>query len=114
MTLTQAAGLTRKFILLSLILSILGIISFTGYKIWHARYLASLPPVEEKPDMKFGLLSELTLPKSKVSSSNFSYSLDTKTGNLPDFPKVIKVFYSPKAQTGFLAPDKAQENRFEL
>ncbi len=116
MVLSQAAGLTKKFILLFIILSVLGAVSFTGYKIWHARYLASLPPPEEKPDMKFGVLPELTLPKSNVSSSNFSYSLDTKTGNLPDFPKVIKVFYSPKTQTGFLSPDKAQglAEKFDL
>ncbi len=116
MTLSQAAGLTKKFILLFIILSVLGAVSFTGYKIWHARYLASLPPPEEKPDMKFGLLPKLTLPKSNISSSNFSYSLDTKTGNLPDFPKVAKIFFMPKSQTGFLAPDKAQglAEKFDL
>lgn len=116
MTLTQVAGLTRKFIFISLILSILGITSFVGYKIWHARYLASLPPVEEKPDMKFGALPILNLPKSNVSSSNFSYSLDTTTGNLPNFPKIAKVFFMPKIQTGFLAPDKAQglAQKFDL
>lgn len=115
-TLTQAAGLTKKFILISSVLSMLGIISFTGYKIWHAQYLASLPPVEEKPDMKFGALPVLNLPKSNVSSSNFSYSLDTTTGNLPNFPKIARVFFMPKTQTGFLAPDKAQElaNKFDL
>lgn len=116
MTLTQVAGLTRKFIFISLILSILGITSFVGYKIWHARYLASLPPVEEKPDMKFGELPVLNLPKSNVSSSNFSYNLDTTTGNLPNFSKIAKVFFMPKIQNGFLAPDKAQSlaQKFDL
>lgn len=108
MTLTQAALLTKRFILVFLILSFLGIVGFTSYKIWYTRYLASLPKPEEKPDMKFGKLPSLDLPRSSVSSSNFSYSLDTITGSLPDFPKVAKVFFMPKAAASFLAPDKAQ------
>lgn len=107
MTLTQAATLTRRFILVFFILVFLGTTTFVGYKIWYARYLASLPPPEEKPDQKFGVLPALDLPKSSVSSSNFSYSLDTETGSLPTFPKVAKVFFMPKVQSSFLAPEKS-------
>lgn len=116
MTLTQAATLTRRFILIFLILTFLGSVGFTGYKIWYTRYLASLPPPEEKPDQKFGILPILDFPQSSVSSSNFSYSLDTQTGSLPALPKITKVFFMPKVQSTFLAPEKAtkQAEKFNL
>lgn len=113
MTLTQTAILVKQAVVISTIALILGIISFAGYRIWYTRYLASLPPVEEKPDTKFGLLPQLEFPKSNVSSSNFSYSLDTVTGGLPKvdtdpaFAKIIKVYFVTQTFATFLSPDKS-------
>lgn len=92
----------------------MGIASFVGYKIWYAYYLAHLPPVEEKPDIKFGLLPQPDFPKSDVSSSNFSYSLDTTTGGLPKigidtgFEKLIKVYFVMQSFATLLSPDRSQ------
>lgn len=108
MTLTQTAKFTKTTILVFIILSILGTASFIGYKIWYANYLASLPKVAEKPDNSFGALPPPSLPQSLVPSRSFTYSLDTNTGGLPDFGKIVKVYYSPKAATTFLAADKAK------
>lgn len=109
MTLTQVAIFTRRAIIALAVLIIVGLFSFIGYKIWYANYLASIPPVEEKPDLKFGSLPEINFPPSKVSSANFSYSLDTTTGNLPTFGKIIKVYFQPKPISTFLAPERSKD-----
>ncbi len=113
MTLTQAALITRRTILFSIISLIIGIVSFIGYNIWYAYYLASLPPVEEKPDIKFGLLPPPEFPQGSVSTSNFSYSLDTTTGGLPKlgtdegFEKVVRVYFVTQTFATLLAPEKS-------
>lgn len=114
MTLTQTAILTKQIIAVSIITLILGIAAFSGYKIWHAYYIANLPPIEEKPDTKFGLLPQSIFPKTSVSSSNFSYTLDTSTGSLPKvgldagFEKILKVYFVVKSFATFLSPEKSQ------
>ena len=80
---------------------------------WYAYYLSTLPPVEEKPDIKFGILPTPNFPSSSVSSSNYSYSLDTTTGSLPTlgdngFEKIIKVYFIIKPFATFLSPDRSQ------
>lgn len=114
MTLSQTAALTRQIITLSVIVLVLGTVSFIGYRIWYANYLASLPPVEEKPDAKFGILPLPDFPKAAVSSSNFSYSIDTSTGNLPKvgvdpgFEKLVKVYFVTKTFVSLLSAEKSQ------
>ena len=114
MTLTQTATIVRQVVIVSIIALVLGTISFIGYRVWHAYYLAHLPPVEEKPDIKFGLLPPINFPKSEVSTSNFSYSLDTTTGGLPKvgvdpgFEKITKVYFVTQTFATFLAPEKSQ------
>ncbi|MBI2085729.1 hypothetical protein HYT74_00140 [Candidatus Daviesbacteria bacterium] len=114
MTLTQTAILVKQIILVSSITLVLGLTSFIGYKIWYAYYLAHLPPVEEKPDAKFGLLPSLDFPKGNVSTSNFSYSLDTTTGGLPKigvdpgFEKIIKVYFVTQTFATLLSADRSQ------
>lgn len=114
MTLTQVAVLTKQIITISIISLVLGTFSFIGYKIWYAYYLAHLPPVEEKPDTKFGILPFPDFPQSSVSSSNFSYSIDTATGDLPKvgtdegFEKLIKVFFVTKTFASLLSSEKSQ------
>ena len=114
MTLSQTAILTKQVITLSTIAIVLGIISFVSYKIWYAYYLANLPPVEEKPDTKFGLLPPINFAESGVSSSNFSYSIDTTTGNLPKvgeevgFEKLIKVYFVTKTFATLLSAERSQ------
>lgn len=114
MTLSQTATLTKQIITVSIVGLVLGIVSFSGYKIWHAYYIANLPPVEEKPDTKFGVLPFPDFPKASVSSSNFSYTLDTSTGSLPKvgedlgFEKILKVYFVIKSFASFLSPEKSQ------
>lgn len=111
MTLTQVAGFTQKFIVISIISVILGIVSFIGYRIWYANYLANLPPVEEKPEIKWGSLPTPEFPPSKSTATNFSYTIDTQSGllSLEKFPKISKVFFIPKGVTTFLAGQRAAD-----
>lgn len=106
MTLTAAALITKRFILIFGILSFVVTTGLIGYNIWKAYQLSKIPPPEEKADIKFGILPKPNLPSSKVSSSNFSYSIDTVTGNFPDFDKLAKVFFITRPQASFLAPEK--------
>lgn len=114
MTLSQTANLTKKIITISLIFGFTGIVSFVSYQVWHTYYIAHLPPVEEKPDTKFGPLPFPDFPTASVSSSNYSYSLDTSTGSLPKigvdlgFDKIIKVYFITKSFATLLSPEKSQ------
>ncbi len=114
MTLSQTAILTKQIITISIITIVVSLSSFIGYKIWYAYYLAHLPPVEEKPDVKFGQLPLPNFPKGSVSSSNFSYSIDTSTGNLPkvgidpDFSKIAKVYFVTKTYATLLSAENSK------
>lgn len=114
MTLTQTAILTKQLIVISILTIILGTSGFIGYKVWQAYNIANLPPVEEIPDFKFGMLLAPDFPRSNVSSSNFTYSLDTITGGLPKmgidpgFEKVQKVYFVTKTFATLLSPQKTQ------
>lgn len=108
MTLTETAALTKKIILFGAIFLVVATGAFLGYKYYKAYQAARTPPPEEKPDVKFGKLPKPAL--GKISSSKFVYSLDTKTGGLPqNLPKIFKVYFIPLLGTTLLAPEKAQE-----
>lgn len=113
MTLTQTAILTKQSIKFAAVAAVVVTVSFIGYKIWYSYYLSTLPPVEEKPDTKFGKLPPPNFPKTLVSSSNFSYNLDTTTGSLPkigdeDFEKIIKVYFVIKPLASLLSSQRSQ------
>lgn len=114
MTLTQTATIVKQAIVISAVALVLGLVSFIGYRIWYAYYLEHLPPVEEKPDTKFGVLPLPDFPESTISTSNYSYSLDTTTGGLPKvgidpgFEKIIKVYFVTQTFATLLAPDRSR------
>lgn len=110
MTLTQAATFTRRFILFFLIFSILGLSAYIAYRTWYAHYLASIPPAEEKPDLKFGVLPAPVWPNAAASANNFTYSINTTTGllNLEKFEKITKVYFIPKGVVTLLASQRGQ------
>lgn len=114
MTLTQTAELTKKVIAILSIMIVVGTLSFITYQVWHSYYIANLPLVEEKPTTAWGQLPPPDFPSSSVSSSNFSYSLDTSTGGLPKvgidsgFDKILKVFFIVKSSATLLSPERSQ------
>lgn len=115
MTLTQTAIFTKRAILIFGISLVLVILSYSGYQIWSSYKIANLPPVEEKPDLKFGVLPPPNFPPSP-SPSNLSYTIDTTTGDFPKFDKILRVYFIPKAATTFLSSDRALQlaERFNI
>jgi hypothetical protein len=116
MTLTEAAVYTKKGMIIA---AITLFIIFATWGIWHYYYnyiyLPSLPPVEEAPTLAFGPLPKIKFPETTVASSNFSYSLDTETGDLPtDIPKLFKVYSVAQLATDLLALDRAKKLAKEL
>lgn len=107
MTLTQVSTITKRSVIAFAALIVLGIVAAVGYRVWYNYYVSTLPPVEKKPDIKFGTLPKINFPKSNISSSNYSYSIDTETGGFPQMPKIIKVYFIPRTNVvSLLAPDQ--------
>ncbi|QQG43595.1 MAG: hypothetical protein HYW45_01085 [Candidatus Daviesbacteria bacterium] len=104
MTLTQAASLTRKLILLLIIFLILGTTGLVGYKIWLS-VNNKTGSAEMIPDTKFGILPPLNLPSSITSSATVSYQLNMGSSGLPTFNKVAKVYFIPQP-TAILTNEK--------
>lgn len=110
MTLTEASALTKKGLIVT---AITIFIALTSWGAWHYYYnyiyLPGLPPVVEKPTLAFGPLPKLKFPDPTVASSNFSYSLDTETGALPEkLPELFKVYSVAQLATDLLALDRAK------
>lgn len=109
MTLSQAAVVTRKgMVFLGIFLAVV-LISLIGYRLWKQYELAHSKPVEEKPEMRFGTLPKIKFPPQTVSSSNFTYSLDTTTGELPEVPKLLKIYFIPLTGVSLMDADKAKK-----
>ncbi|MBI4040168.1 hypothetical protein HY389_02330 [Candidatus Daviesbacteria bacterium] len=110
MNLTQTAKLTKRGLIVLAALIFLGITGKVGYQIWYTNfYLPSLPPKIELPENKFGVLPPVNFPKSDLKSSNYTYSIDTATGGLPQTPKLVKVYFLPQAGVSLLAPDRSKD-----
>ncbi|OGE70570.1 hypothetical protein A2617_03405 [Candidatus Daviesbacteria bacterium RIFOXYD1_FULL_41_10] len=113
MTLTQAATLTKRTIIAFLILGILGIAGAVGLNFYRQYQALHAPPPPEVHWEEWGQLPLPVFPPSTVTSSNFSYSLDTTTGSLPqtpqDIPKSLRVYFIAQTGINLRAPDKARE-----
>lgn len=110
MTLTETAILTKRLMLLSAVFIFLAASGWFGYQYYLNYQLAKQPPPEIKPDAKFGLLPKPQLAPTLVSSSNFSYSIDTETGAFTEeLPTLFKVYFIPQTGTTLLASAKARD-----
>lgn len=111
MTLSQASVFTRKAIIIIFALIILGLILKILFNIGYSIYIhCCVPPKQILPDYKFGTaLSGPTFPQSPASTSDYSYAIDTVTGNLPkDTPKVMRIYFVPPSSITLLSADRAK------
>ena len=110
MTLTEAALMTKKGLLVGSITLVVLLFGWLGYQYWYYQvYLPSRPVVEEKPDQKFSQLPHLSIKQNAADSKSFNYKLDTDTGALPDkIPKLFKVYSIAQLATDLLALDRAK------
>jgi hypothetical protein len=109
MTLTQAAIITKRSIVIFVGLLVLIVGARVGYLAWYQYQLSKIPPTIERPEQKFGVLPELDFSGSTGSPSNYSYSVDTETGELPTLPEMIKVYFIPQRGLSLLAANKSKE-----
>lgn len=109
MTLTKAAVYTKRGMIGFIALIILIILVSSSLRMWNDYQIAHRPKVEEKPEMKFGALPKIAFPNSNISSSNYSYTMDTVTGGLPETPKLAKIYFIPQSSVTLLAPDRASK-----
>lgn len=108
MTLTQAALITKRTILILGIVIFLILTSTVGSSLYYRYQISQIPKVEEKAEIKYGQLPKPNFPLPRVSSANYSYSVDTNTGELPQVPLFIKIYFIPQAGLTLLAPDRAR------
>lgn len=109
MTLTETAKFTKRFLIFTALFSAALLVVWLG-SVYYKNYLYSkVPQIEDKPDLKFALLPKLKFSSNSISSSNYSYSLDTPTGALPEkLPTSFKIYAVPQLGNTFLASDKAR------
>lgn len=105
-TLTETAFYSRKTIVYGALgLVVLSVTIF----IWQL--LASTfkrPPPPRLPTRGFGRLPETKFPKQ--TTPDFTFSLETPDGKLPDIPNQAKVYFIPQPSSGFLDLDAAKRN----
>lgn len=99
-TLTETAYHTRRIIkygiAFAVFLVLLRIAWTVGFSVY--RHFFPLPPPE--PTVAFGQLPALPFPeKEKV---NYSFTLETRTGQLPVLPLAANVYFMPQATSSFL------------
>lgn len=116
MTLSQASVFTRKAVVIFIGLIIFGltlkVLFNIGYGI-YSRCCIKIPQVQ--PDYKFGTIMGPTFPQGDTSTSSYSYTIDTTTGDLPrDLPTNIKVYFIPPTPVTLLSADRAKKLAMQL
>lgn len=109
MTLTQTAIVTKRLLIAGVLTLILGFMIWGGFIYYQAtrpKPTAQLPI----PTVKFGILPRPLLPEASASASNYNFSLDTETGELPtDTPPLVNVYVSPQLGATLLAADRVKD-----
>lgn len=89
--------LTASLVLIILLIKV-------GARVKELLYPTPLPPAGEE----FGKLLPIVFPKSDITSDGFSYSIDTLSGKLPEFPDRMRVFKTQEREPNLLALEKAR------
>ncbi len=109
LTLTQTADLTKKGLILGIVLLFLIVLSWGGYMYYKSFIYVPPPPVETPPDIYFGKLPKLKITEASNSAGSYAYTLNTDTGSLPrDIPKIFKVYPIASLGTDLLALDRSK------
>lgn len=107
-TLTDMTYLGRQGVKFGLIAIVTLIVGRTLLTAGINYYRAMNPPPPPPPTVGFGLLPKLEFPTSQDSKIT-SYTLETPTGDLPQFGDRAKVFFMPKASLGLLSDEKVKQ-----
>lgn len=111
-TLTETAYYLRRLIKFGLI----GVCVFLVFRAAYGRiveyWAAAHPTPPPKPTMAFGKLPKIPFPPQEKKESVFK--LETISGNLPDLPDQVKVFFIPKGEPQFATLDRAKTKAANL
>lgn len=106
--LTQVAITARKIIRYIIFFIIFLIVGKFTLDTSITIYKKIFPPPPPPPTIKFGKLTKIPFPDTKVSAK-LSYTLETPEGGLPKLPTQAKVFFMPKVNPNLLSLDVGTE-----
>ncbi|MCD6225671.1 hypothetical protein J7J95_01140 [bacterium] len=104
--LTHVAYVTRKAIKFSFIAILAFFLLKTAFGIFRRYWLARHPPPKPPPDVAFGKLPPVLTLKEKTE---WQFSLQTVSGDLPQFPDREKVFFVVPQDSQLLALEKTNQ-----
>lgn len=107
-TLTKASKETKSLIKWTTIFLIFLFIIFILFKIGLTIKEALYPTPPPAPTASFGKINFASFPKN-VTDKDFSYSVDTVSGFLPDFPRLVTVYKLVKPKPDLLGLEKATQ-----
>lgn len=113
MTLHQTIEVAKKFLLGAVvgvgIIIILALFFQLGIMIKNVLF----PPEVQPPTYAYDVLPKIQFPQN-ITSDKLTYTLNTITGALPEFPDRLSIFPIQKPQPSFLNLDKAREKAAKL
>ncbi len=109
LTLNQATGMTKKLSkwTAAILGTLITLIILFRIGIWLKNIISPTPP--QPPTVSYGILPILELPNN-LDNRNYSYIIDTVTGNLPKFPDRAKVFRIVPLSINLLALKKTGQD----
>lgn len=108
MNLIQTARTTKRAVAAFIILLAVLTIGKTSWKTGIAVWQRFFPPQQPPPEVAFGKLPPQNILSIDINTSNWTYTLDTPTGRLPQTPDRLPVFPLTKVSTTPLTEQKAQ------
>ena len=83
---------------------------YKGIGLFRNTFFPAPPPA---PESKFGKLPAIDFPRS-ISNTKFTYSINTVTGNLPEFPDRVDVFVTVQNKPNLLNLERARSKARNL
>jgi len=109
LTLSQVTSKTKKLLKILAIIFAIGLVIYMLAKAAPAIKNFISPPAPEKPNVLYGKLPKIIFP-ADVTNTEFTYSLNTISGGLPQFPSLIKIYQVNQAAPNLLALDNAKSS----
>lgn len=111
-TLTEASIASRKGVRYTIYFIIFFIFARFLFLSGVSIYKKIFPPAPTPATVSFGKLPKLPFPQSVPKPLNFS--LETATGEIPQFPNLTNVYFMPKVSSNLLSLDFAKEKAKRL
>lgn len=99
-TLTETAYQTRRIIKYGIAFAAFLIFMRIAWTVGFSVYRHFFPPPPPEPTVAFGKLPALPFPEKE--EPNYSFTLETKTGELPALPLSANVYFMPQTTSSFL------------